>query len=68
MERLEHWSPAGSRVRPVSTSSWEIKFEWLDEEACVEAVPQVDETACLLRWSCKCCDDAGLTDLMPNTN
>lgn len=59
MKRREHVTERGSRVRPVGQSSWEVMFEWFEEDACFEAVPVVDCNDAILTWSCECCDVAG---------
>jgi len=66
MQRCDYVTERGSRVRPIRKSSWEITFDWLEEGACVEAVPAVDTANSRLLWSCECCDGGG-ADLI-NTN
>lgn len=66
MERIEYVTAKGSVVRPYSKASWEIEFDWLEEGACVEAVPEVDSADCGLTWSCACCcDDGSWVPLVP---
>lgn len=63
MQRQEYVTEKGSRVRPIGRSSWEIVFDWLEEGACIEAVPEVEPADCWLSWSCECCDDDGGAEL-----
>ena len=66
MDRVEHVSRRGSRVRPVSKSSWEIIFDWFEEGACIESVPEIDRSEPALTWSCECCED-GFVELTVKT-
>ncbi len=63
MKRAEHTTEAGSLVRPIRASSWEIVFDWAEEGACPEAIPEVGAVDCALFWSCACCDETGLAPL-----
>lgn len=63
MERCEYVTPTGSRVRPISATSWEIVFDWFEEGACVEAVPQVDTVRRAIVWGCACCNETGVAPL-----
>lgn len=63
MKRGRYTTAAGSQVRPISEASWEIVFDWLEEGACIEAVPEVDTAERALFWSCACCDETGLAPL-----
>ncbi len=63
LARSEYVTAAGSRVRPVRKASWDIVFNWLEEGACFEAVPEVDADDGALFWSCACCDETGRAPL-----
>lgn len=65
MLRQEYVTAKGSVVRPIRKASWEIVFDWLEEGACIEAVPEVESADCWLSWSCACCDEDGGAELKP---
>lgn len=63
MERVDHVTAAGSRVKPVGAASWTIQFDWFEEGACVEAVPELRKSERRIAWSCPCCDCSGGAEL-----
>jgi hypothetical protein len=63
MERCNHQTERGSVVSPVRQSSWIIDWDWFEEGACPDAVPEVDMQDQTLTWSCSHCDDSGRVPL-----
>lgn len=55
MDRVPYVTAAGSLIKPVGTSSWAVRFDWVEEGACIEATCQIDESSRRLEWQCQCC-------------
>ena len=69
-ERL-YRTAAGSEVRQSGKYGgiflYEVCFDWFEEDACIECVPQATPVDGCLVWDCECCGggSAELTEVIP---